>query len=201
MHLEILVEEPSAEAALECLLPRILVSTTTFKIYPYEGKRDLLKKLPHRLRAYRRWITADYCIIILIDRDNDDCHDLKNRLEQYARDANFPTKTSSSGRSYLLVNRLAIEELEAWFLGDLDAVRSAYPKVRINEFSARYRHPDQIAGGTWETLERVFRRAGYFQTGMPKIEVARKISAFMDPHRNRSRSFQVFRDVILQISN
>jgi hypothetical protein len=201
MHLEILVEEPSAEAALGHLVPKIAGPSVSFKVYPHEGKRDLLTKLPLRLRGYRRWITTDYRIIILIDRDNDDCHDLKNKLERFAGDANLPSKSSCTDRSYIVVNRLAIEELEAWFFGDLDAIRSAYPRIRINEYSAPYRHPDEIAGGTWETLERVFQRAGYFQTGMPKIEVARNISAFMDPQRNRSRSFQVFRDAILEISN
>jgi hypothetical protein len=44
-HFEILVEEPSAEAALEHLLPKILVEKATFRIHPFEGKRDLMGKL------------------------------------------------------------------------------------------------------------------------------------------------------------
>jgi hypothetical protein len=201
MHVEILVEEPSAEAALQNLFPKIAGSFVSFKIYPHEGKRDLLKKIPLRLRGYKHWITADYRILVLVDRDNDDCLELKSDLEQFARDANLPTKTRPVNGRYLVVNRLAIEELEAWFFGDPEAIRLAYPDIRINAYSPRYRHPDEIAGGTWETLERVFQRAGFYQTGLPKIEVARKISAFMDPQRNYSRSFRVFRDAILEIAN
>jgi hypothetical protein len=57
--------------------------------------------------------------------------------------------------------------------------------------------PDAIAGGTWEALERLLRRLNYFPEGLPKIAVARKVSEHMDPERNRSKSFQVFRDGLL----
>jgi hypothetical protein len=40
------------------------------------------------------------------------------------------------------------------------------------------------------------RRAGYYPGGLPKIEVARNISEHMDPDRNTSRSFQVFREAL-----
>ena len=52
MHIEFLVEERSAEAALQNLLPRIFGSVATFTIHPYQGKPDLLKKLPIRLKGY-----------------------------------------------------------------------------------------------------------------------------------------------------
>jgi hypothetical protein len=42
------------------------------------------------------------------------------------------------------------------------------------------------------------REAGYFRTGLPKIEVAQHIAPHMDPARNTSRSFQVFRDALVQ---
>ena len=50
-HVEVVVEEPSAEAALRILLPRILGSTS-FEVYPHTCKDDLLKRLPERLRGY-----------------------------------------------------------------------------------------------------------------------------------------------------
>ena len=50
-HLEILVEESSVEAALQNLLPRILGEAVSFSIHPFQGKRDLLKKLAARLRG------------------------------------------------------------------------------------------------------------------------------------------------------
>ena len=62
-----------------------------------------------------------------------------------------------------------------------------------------YRDPDAIAGGTWEALERVLQRAGYFRSGLRKIEAARAIAEHMDPARNRSASFRSFHRTIDQI--
>ena len=88
-----------------------------------------------------------------------------------------------------------IEELEAWFFGDPDALRAAYPRVsRTLERKARYRDPDAVPGGTWEALLRVLQRAGYYKgVPLPKLEAANRIAQHMDPERNRSRSFQAFR--------
>ena len=51
-HLEILVEEPSMEGFLRQVLPKILKQRATFSIYVYQGKADLLRKLPGRLRGW-----------------------------------------------------------------------------------------------------------------------------------------------------
>ncbi len=50
-RLEILVEEPSAEEFLKILIPKI-APYLEFQIYPSQGKDDLLRNLPSRLRAY-----------------------------------------------------------------------------------------------------------------------------------------------------
>ena len=102
-----------------------------------------------------------------------------------------------ANQTFQILNRLAIEELEAWFFGDIEALVQAYPRVSPTLNRRRgYRDPDAIKGGTWEALERVLKRAGYFPSGMPKIAVARTVSTFMNPDHNSSRSFQVFRDGI-----
>ena len=44
-HLEFIVEEPSIEAFLAGLMPRMLGTQTTFSIHPHQGKMDLLNKL------------------------------------------------------------------------------------------------------------------------------------------------------------
>lgn len=51
-HLEILVEEPSMEAFLRQLLPRLLPGQISFQIYSSQCKDELLKRLPERLRGY-----------------------------------------------------------------------------------------------------------------------------------------------------
>ena len=88
-----------------------------------------------------------------------------------------------------------VEELEAWFFGDVEALRAAYPRVPASlARRAPYRDPDGIAGGTWEALYRVLKRAGYYQTSFPKTEVARNVSVHMDPSRNNTHSFRAFRE-------
>jgi hypothetical protein len=99
-----------------------------------------------------------------------------------------------------VVNRIAVEELEAWFFGDATAIMQAYPGIPASlPQKAKYREPDAIAGGTWEALERVLQRAGYFKGGLAKIEAARSIARKMDPQQNRSISFRCFRDALLTV--
>lgn len=198
-HLEFLVEEPSLEAFLQELLPSHLPAGITFRIHPHRGKRDLLTKLDGRLRGYAKYLPADWRIFVLVDRDADNCHDLKQRLEDISAQVGLRTRArAAGGNSWQVVNRIVIEELEAWYFGDPEAIRNAYPRVSLRTLNqAHYRDPDGIKGGTWEVLERVLQRKGYFRRGISKPEVARNIAAQIDPQRNRSRSFQVFYAAIL----
>jgi len=54
-HIEFLVEEPSMEAFLRSSLPQLL-GETSFEIYSYQGKSDLLSRLEERLRGYAAWL-------------------------------------------------------------------------------------------------------------------------------------------------
>ncbi|MEW6741886.1 MAG: DUF4276 family protein [Planctomycetota bacterium] len=195
-RVEVLVEEPSAEAALRLVLPRIL-GNTSFEVYPHSCKEELLMRLPDRLRGYASWLPDDWRIVVLVDRDEDDCAELKERLEAIAREAGLATKTKPKRSRYAVVNHLAIEELEAWYFGDWQAVLQAYPRVNPNVPSqARYRSPDAIKGGTWEAFERILKQAGYFKSGLRKIEAARAVANHMDPGRNTSASFQALRTAL-----
>ncbi|MGP8247735.1 MAG: DUF4276 family protein [Bryobacteraceae bacterium] len=197
-HVEILVEEPSMEAALRVVVPKI-IGGLSFEVYPHQCKQDLLGKLPSRLRGYAAWLPGDWRIVVIVDRDDDPCNTLKERLESAAQQAGLKTRTQGTPRAQV-VNRLAIEELEAWFFGDWEAVRAAYPKVNPNIPAKQgYRNPDAITGGTWEAMERIFQRGGYFRTGLRKIEAARTIAQHMEPQRNRSKSFQTFRDSLSEM--
>ena len=81
--------------------------------------------------------------------------------------------------------------------GDWLAVRAAYPKLEITvPQRAGFRDPDAIKGGTWEAMERVLQRKGYFKTGLRKMELAPAVAVEMDPARNRSASFGCLRDVL-----
>ena len=200
MHFEFLVEESSLESALTQLLPKILPSTVTFKIHAFRGKDDLICKLPNRLKGYQAWLPPDWKIVILIDEDREDCLKLKKQLENIAILAGLITKSScQKNKSFQVLNRIVVEELEAWFFGDVEAICQAYPKVSANLANQQpYRDPDAIKGGTWEALERVLRRAGYHQGGLEKYKASSEISKYMNPESNRSKSFQVFCQGLLE---
>ena len=187
------------EAFLRVVLPRIL-GATQFEIRPFQNKDQLLKHLPSRLQGYAKWIPEDYRIVVLADRDSEDCEQLKAQLEQMALDAGLATRSQPAGGQFTVINRIVIEELEAWYFGDWQAVQKAYPGVSQSiPVQPRYRDPDAIQGGTWEHFERILRRAGYYKNGLRKIEAAQTIGPLIDPENNRSHSFQCFRDALREL--
>jgi len=66
IHVEFLVEEPSAEAALAILVHKLLSPSMSFRIHAHRGKLDLLRKLSARLRAYRKMDWQDLAIVVLM---------------------------------------------------------------------------------------------------------------------------------------
>jgi hypothetical protein len=192
-----LVEEESAEAALNLIMPRLLPQSDV-QIIRFQGKQDLLQNLLARLRGLKSWLPENWLLLVLVDRDRDDCKNLKQQLETIAKQAGLVSKSAvRRGSRFQVVNRIVIEELESWFFGDWEAVHFAYPKVPSTiPAKQKFRDPDAVVGGTWEALERIFRRAGYFESGLRKIELARSVAPHMEPTRNKSRSFQVFLEAI-----
>ncbi|MEG4911962.1 MULTISPECIES: DUF4276 family protein [unclassified Microcoleus] len=197
------MEEASLESALTQILPKILPSTVTYKIHAFRGKTDLLAKLPNRLKGYQAWLPPDWKIVILIDEDREDCIKLKQHLEIIAISSGLITKSScQKDKSFQVLNRIVVEELEAWFFGEVEAIRQAYPKVSPNLATQQpYRDPDAIKGGTWEALERVLKKAGYHPGGLEKYKASSEISQYMNPELNRSKSFKVFYKALLEIIN
>ncbi len=126
--IDFFTEEESAGIILDAILPQLLPDGTEWNVYSFHGKNDMLQKLPNRLRAYRHRPLSSRKVVVLIDSDHQDCSELKFRLEQIAKTAGLVTKTSNS-ESFRVVTRIVIEELEAWFFGDVEALSSAYSSV------------------------------------------------------------------------
>jgi len=193
MHIEFLLEEPSAEAALNILLPKLLPAGVTWNCYPHRGKTDLFQRLPGRLKNYARQLPhqPELRVVLLMDADTD-CRRRKAELEQVVAEAGLLTKTTAAGQPFRILTRLAVQELEAWFLGDREAIQAAYPRVRPQHFGGLPHDPDTIAD-TWETLWRVLREGKYYLAGKAKVEWAETIAPHLEPDRNQSASFQYFR--------
>lgn len=186
------------ETFLSHVLTRIVGEDATFAVHAYQGKPDLLAKLEGRLRGYAKWLPESARVVVLVDQDRDDCRVLKARLERCAASAGLASRTAARGSIWRVVNRIAVEELEAWYFGEWGAVSQAYPRVRSIYNQAAYRDPDAIAGGTAEALARVLKRGGYFETGLRKVELATQVGRHFDPVSCTSPSFLVFRDAIME---
>ena len=194
IQLEMLVEEASAEEAMRHLLPGLLRGRARAKVINLGSKYKLLKVLEDRLRAYRVRIAKgeELRVVVLLDRDDDDCVRLKERLEQAAVKAGLPSKSrpDEHGR-FFVVNRIVVEELESWFIGDSEALRRAFTGLpRINPTGGIFRNPDN--GGTWEALHRFLKKHGIYRNSYPKIDAARRIAPNLRVGRNRSGSFGQF---------
>ncbi|MCI5158882.1 MAG: hypothetical protein D3906_10680, partial [Candidatus Electrothrix sp. AUS1_2] len=134
MHFEILVEDQSGKKTLDILLPKLIDTEHTFKVYSYKGigripknlggntdagKRILLDRLPQLLRGYGKTFAhypKDYSAAVILICDLDDkC--LKTFREELSAilDACDPRPETRFC--------LAIEEGEAWFLGDIPALK------------------------------------------------------------------------------
>jgi hypothetical protein len=196
----VLVEEPSMEIALAALLPKMLRPDVSVEIRQFQCKNELMLRLPERLAGYAQWMPDSAMVLVIVDRDDDDCKALKAKLELIAQGAGLSTKAAPRHGRFQVINRIAIEELEAWFFGDWTAMCVAYPKLDINvPQRAGLRNPDAIKGGTWEALERELNRKGYFKGGLRKLELARTVSPLMNPNRNRSASFASLREALMSL--
>jgi len=173
MHLVFLLEEPSMKAVLDELLPRVLPQEVTYLTVKHEGKTDLERSIPKKLRAIH---TPETIFVVVRDQDSSDCVELKLRLASLCREA---------GRPDTLV-RIVCHELESWFLGDLAAVERAFGKTNLaaQQTKAKYRDPDRLANPAQELAKLI--------PGYQKLGGARDIAPHMNLTGNRSRSFQAF---------
>ncbi len=167
-----LLEEQSMKELLDGLLPR-LFPHLNFLCIPHEGKQDLERSIPHKLRAWR--VPGDRFVIVM-DNDNEDCIALKGRLQQLCRD---------NGHDDALV-RIVCQELEAWYLGQPVAMAKAFGDERLRDIGdlPRYRNPDARPQPS-KDIEKLYK---WFQ----KIDGARRMAGYLMREGSRSRSFNVF---------
>lgn len=193
MHVEIIVEEPSAVAMLKQLMPLLLQEGDTWHPVPHRGKDELLIELPRRLKRYenRMLYEPDLRVIVLMDADRD-CRKAKEFLEKIVAEAGLLSKAAvSTGQSFKIITRLAISELEAWFLGDRAAIAAAFPRVHPNHFKGSYQDSDGLPH-TCKTLHQILQKGGYYPGRYLKVEAAELIAAQLEPARNTSASFRYF---------
>jgi len=197
MHIEILTEDNSGQRLLEHLMPELIGQNGephSWRSHAYReigripkdlstsadpSKRVLLDQIPRLLRGDAKTPAID-AVVVVLDTDVRDCKKFLSELRSPA---------ASCNATNLTLFRLAIEEMEAWYLGDRAALQRAYPKAKMRALD-RYMQ-DSICG-PWELVadavhpggSRAIRRVGWPLPGQIKHGWADRIGPLLDPEIN-----------------
>ena len=178
-----LLEEASMENVLEKILPKIIPDEISFLCISHQGKQDLAKSIPTKIKAFK--FSPKTKFIIVHDQDSHDCKKLKSELLEICQNA---------GQTNVMI-RIICHELESWFLGDLAAVETAYnlkPNTLSKQQSTRkYREPDRLNSAKQELVNLV----GEYYAGTHSKAIAPHLSLT----ENKSRSFKIFIQSIYQL--
>ncbi|MCM1214585.1 MAG: hypothetical protein NC331_03645 [Lachnospiraceae bacterium] len=207
MHFQFLIEDQSGAALIEILMQKISLTnrTITYNCKSFKGlggftKKNTVKetksgKLLNDLATYLRGFNKSFqyipaVIIVVLDNDT-------RNTEEFLTELNRVAQQNMITVDYVFC--IAVEEMEAWLLGDEVAVLTAYPLAKIQLLHTYVQ--DSICG-TWEVLADVIYPGGaskmkkecptYTEIGNCKSEWAQKIGCHMDIANNNSPSFNHF---------
>ena len=205
MYYQLLIEDQSGAALLAIIMEKVKQTypAITYNIKPFHGighitKKNTVKetktgKLLNDLATYLRGFNRSLqhipsVIVVVLDNDDNDPAEFKRSLEKVAEQNKIAVDH---------VFCLAIEEIEAWILGDEAAILAAYPNAK--QASLRRYTQDSICG-TWETLadvvynggQKEMRKRHFSERGRIKEEWARSIGPHLDLSKNQSPSFKIF---------
>jgi Domain of unknown function (DUF4276) len=177
-----LLEERSMAEVLKHLVPPLVPQNVICHFIPHEGKKDLEKSIPRKLRALKN---PDVKFVVLRDKDSGDCKKVKKTIQELCKQGKQPDT----------LVRIICHHLESWYLGDLAAVEKAYglSGVARRQEKSKFRNPDRLANAEQELRRLV--------TGYQKIGGSRLIAPHMNVDSNKSRSFQVFINGLRRIFN
>ncbi|MFA0924034.1 DUF4276 family protein [Xanthomonas fragariae] len=173
-ELVFLLEERSAKAMLENLLPRLLSKDIRYRLVAFEGKQDLEKQLERRIRGYQNPRAR---FIVLRDLDSHpDCIVMKSKLLEICK---------RSGRSQYCLVRIACTELETFYLADLAAVGIALQMTTLasQQNHRKFRSPDELGNPSKEL--RTITKNKY-----QKVDGSRAIGKYLQLDNVRSASFR-----------
>ncbi len=216
MHFEILVEDQSGKRMLDILIPNIIDDQHSFRVHAYQGigriprnltsstearNRLLFNQLPRLLRGYGNTFasySANYpaAVILVCDLDNRCLKAFREELLTVLNACNPKPETRFC---------IAIEEGEAWLLGDIPTIKVAYPNARNNVLNG---YENDSICGTWELLadavsqggSSTLRRKGGQAVGIEKSAWAEHIAPHMNVETNKSPSFCYFRTKMQELT-
>lgn len=177
------LEEESAKVMLEGVLPRLLqVDQFVVRYMVFQGKQDLEKQLPRKLRCYTN---PNARFLVLRDQDSHlSCMDLKERLVDLC---------GKAGKPHALV-RIACRELESFYLADLAAVELGLGVTGLVklQLTKKFRGPDYLGS---PSRELALLTKGKYQ----KVGGSRAIGVHLQLENARSSSFRNLLSGILRL--
>lgn len=207
MYFQFLIEDQSSAALIEILMQRISLTHEgiTFNCKAFKGiggftKKNTVKetksgKLLNDLATYLRGFNKSLqniaaVVVIVLDNDTRNTEAFLAELSQIANQNKIEV-------DYVFC--IAVEEVEAWLLGDEAAILKAYPSAKVRQL---HEYVQDSICGTWEVLADVVYPGGvsklkkncptYMELGKCKSEWAKKIGIHMDIAHNSSPSFNYF---------
>lgn len=207
MHYQFLIEDQSSAVLIEEIMKKIKerkedvsyncksfrgIGGFTKKNTVKETKSGkLLNDLATYLRGFNKTLSGIPAVImVILDNDDRDTVQFRTELEEVA-------EKNKINMDYVFC--IAVEEVEAWLLGDENAVMKAYPTAKSAVL--RSYEQDSICG-TWEKLADVVYPGGmqkmkknkfsYIEIGKLKSEWAGNIGKYMELEHNCSPSFNCF---------
>lgn len=154
---------------------------------------NLLNNLQIYLRGFDRTLAGmkHAAIVVVLDNDKRDNEEFQQLLDKIASQSVMLT-------DYAVC--IAVKEMEAWLLGDENAIMSAYPLAKKKNLKV---YEQDAICDTWEVLANVVYPGGlaalqkksknsYSETGRAKCEWADKIGMELTLENNNSPSFQKF---------
>lgn len=153
----------------------------------------LLNDLPMYMRGFDKVLQnmKNAALIVVLDNDKRDIQQFRNELENLA-------VSNMILCDYVFC--VAIKEMEAWLLGDIEAIREAYPNAKIQCIK---RYEQDAICETWEVLadmvypkglSKLKKKAGdaYTEIGKAKCEWADRIGKYIRLYENNSPSYRYF---------
>ncbi len=213
MHFQFLIEDQSTAALIDLIMKNVIrnPNSDSFDCIPFHGiggitktnsvkemrTGKLLNDLAGYMRGFQRSLEGIPAVLfVVLDLDDNNYDGFVKELEGVAALNNITMDH---------VFCLAVEEVEAWLLGDELAIKAAYPKYRKSVLSSYIQ--DSICG-TWEKLADVVFKGGvkgiknqklnWRDVGKLKTEWALNIGKHMNYENNRSPSFQNFMNNVVK---
>lgn len=211
MYFQFLIEDKSTEILINHVMEKIKEKYPDqyidFNIKSFKGighlsakgslqerkGSGLLNNLHSYLRGFDRALAQMplAAIIVVLDNDKRDCTEFQNTLDNIAKECVQLTDCAVC---------IAVKEMEAWLLGDENAIYSAYPNAKKKHLKSY--EQDGICD-TWEVLANMLfpgglaalqkkSRNSYSIIGIAKSEWADKIGRELNLERNISPSFNRF---------